>query len=60
MYATWVKIDGMLPWIELKDAYETKTEAQVAVKEILGKIEIKIVKLPEKKRCTKAAVVLSH
>jgi hypothetical protein len=60
MYATWVKIDDTLPWIELKDVYQTKIEAQAAVKEILSKTEIKIVTLPERKRCAKAAVVVSH
>ncbi len=55
MYATWIKIDDTLPWIELKRSYQTKTEARDAAKTILDKIEVRIVKVPEKERHVKAS-----
>lgn len=54
MYATWIKIDDTLPWIELKQSYQTKTEARDAAKTILDKIEVRIVKVPEKERHVKS------
>jgi len=56
MYATWIKIDDTLPWIELKQLYQTRTEARGAAKMILDKIEVRIVKVPEKERHVKASV----
>jgi hypothetical protein len=52
MYSAWIKLDDSLPWIELEEAFQTKTEAQKAVEEVLNKAKIKISKLPkqEKKR----------
>jgi hypothetical protein len=47
MYSAWIKIDDSLPWIELEEAFQTKAEAQKAVKEILCKTKIKISKLPK-------------
>jgi len=49
MYSAWIKIDDSLPWIELEEAFQTKAEAQKAVKEILSKARIKIAKLPTRK-----------
>jgi hypothetical protein len=45
MYSAWIKIDDSLPWIELEEAFQTKAEAQKAVKERLSKVKIKISKL---------------
>ena len=44
-YTTWIKIDESLPWIELKETFQTKTEAKVSAKEKLSAVRIKIVKL---------------
>jgi hypothetical protein len=50
MYSALIKIDDSLPWIELEDAFQTKADAQKAVKEIISKTKIKIAKLPKQKR----------
>ena len=44
-YTAWVKIDHSLPWIELTESFQTKTEAQASAKEKLSGAKIKIVKL---------------
>jgi len=49
MYSAWVKIDDSLPWIELKEAFQTKTEAQGAIKETLSKVKTKIVEMPRER-----------
>jgi hypothetical protein len=59
MYSAWIKLDESLPWIELEEAFQTKAEAQKAVKEILSKAKIKIAKLPKEKH-VKAAIRLRH
>jgi hypothetical protein len=46
-YAAWIKIDRSLPWIELTEMFQTKTEAQASAKEKLNDAKIKIVKLPK-------------
>ena len=46
-YTTWIKIDESLPWIELTETFQTKTEAKVSAKEKLNAVKIKIVKLPQ-------------
>jgi len=50
MYSAWIKIDDNLPWIELEGAFQTKAEAQKAVKERLSKAKTKIVKLPKQEK----------
>jgi hypothetical protein len=45
-YTTWIKIDDSLPWIELREAFRTKTEAQQSAKEKLSAVKIKVVRLP--------------
>jgi len=60
MYSAWIKIDDSLPWIELKEAFQTKTEAQEAIKEKLGKVKIKIVKMPPRKNIIKASITIKH
>jgi hypothetical protein len=47
MYTAWIKIDDSLPWIELKETFQTKTEAEESAKEKLNAVKIKIVKLPQ-------------
>lgn len=60
LYAVWVKIDEALPWIELKGTYETRKEAQKAAKELLGKIEVKIVGFNKKRKEMKALLVMKQ
>ena len=60
MYSAWVKIDDSLPWIELKEAFQTKTEAQEAIKEKLSKVKIKIVEMPLRKNQIKASITVKH
>jgi hypothetical protein len=60
MYTAWIKIDESLPWIELKETFQTKIEAQEAMKEKLSKVKIKIVKMPTKKKPIEASITLKH
>jgi hypothetical protein len=60
MYSAWVKIDDSLPWIELKEAFQTKIEAQEAIKEKLNKVKIKIVEMPPRKKQIKASITVKH
>jgi hypothetical protein len=57
MYAVWVKIGETMPWIELEGIYKTKTEAQKAAKEILSKVQVKIVRVEVKGKPMKAVVM---
>jgi hypothetical protein len=50
LYTVWIKIDETLPWIELKDEYQTRREAKKRAKEFLGSMKTKIVEAPEKER----------
>ena len=54
LYAVWIKIDETLPWIELKGKYRTKREAKKAARDVLDRVEIRVVEMPEKKRQVKA------
>jgi hypothetical protein len=60
MYSAWIKIDDSLPWIELEEAFQTKAEAQKAVKERLSKVKIKIAKLPKQEKQIKATIKVRH
>ena len=60
MYTAWIKIDESLPWIELKETFQTKTEAQKAMREKLTKVKVKIVKMPTKKKPVEASITLKH
>ncbi len=60
MYSAWIKIDESLPWIELEEAFQTKAEAQKAVKEILNRARIKISKLPKQEKRIKASTRVKH
>jgi hypothetical protein len=46
-YTAWIKIDDSLPWIELGEAFQTKTQAHESAKEKLSATKIKIVKVPQ-------------
>jgi hypothetical protein len=60
MYTAWIKIDESLPWIELKETFQTKSEAQEAMKEKLNEVKIKIVKMPTKKKPLGASITVKH
>ena len=46
-YTAWIKIDDSLPWIELRETFQTKIEAQESAKEKLNAVKIKIVRIPQ-------------
>lgn len=46
-YAAWIKIDDSLPWIELRETFQSKTEAHDIAKEKLNTSKIKIVTMPQ-------------
>jgi hypothetical protein len=58
MYAAWIKVDETLPWIELKGTYQTRREAQKAIKDFLNNTEARIVVLPEKQKPMKALATI--
>jgi hypothetical protein len=60
MYSAWIKIDDSLPWIELEEAFQTKAEAEKAVKELLGKAKVKIAKLSKQEKQIKATIKVRH
>jgi hypothetical protein len=47
-YTAWIKIDDSLPWIELKETFQTKTEAKESTKVKLSAVKIKIVSMPQR------------
>ena len=47
-YTAWIKIDDSLPWIELKETFQTKTEAKESTKVKLNAVKIKIIRMPER------------
>jgi len=53
LYTIMIKIDDALPWIELKGAYQTRSEAKKAAKENIEKFEVKIVFTPEQRKTEK-------
>ena len=60
MYSAWIKIDDSLPWIELKEVFQTKTEAQEAIKEKLSKVKIQVVEMPSRNNSIKASITVKH
>lgn len=50
LFAVYVRIDDTLPWIETKGSYSTRKEANMAVKDLLKSVQVKIVSLPEERR----------
>jgi hypothetical protein len=46
-YTAWIKIDLGLPWIELKETFQTKTEAHASAKGKLNGAKIKVIRLPK-------------
>lgn len=60
LYAVWIKIDETLPWIELKETYQTKREAKRAAEKFLNSVKMKIVRVQEKGRQTKALATIKQ
>jgi hypothetical protein len=53
LYGAWIRIGGMLPWIELEGTFRTRQQARKAAREILKHVEIKIVNVPDQKKIMK-------
>ena len=58
MYGVIVKIDETLPWIELKETYETRGEARKAAEDFIRSLQVRIVALPEKRKPMKALATI--
>ncbi|MDH5482575.1 MAG: hypothetical protein OEY22_06845 [Candidatus Bathyarchaeota archaeon] len=58
LYAVWIRIDETLPWIELKETYQTKNEGRKAAKAALNNVEVRIVAMPEKRKQIKALATI--
>ena len=54
LYSIWIKIDETLPWIELKDTYHTRKEANKAAEDFLKSLHMEIVEIPTKGNQIKA------
>jgi hypothetical protein len=54
LYAIWIKIDETLPWIELKEVYQTRKEANKAAEDFLKGLHMRIVEMPVKWNLMKA------
>lgn len=57
LYIVWVRIDETLPWIELKRTYGTLKEAKEATNNFLNSMQIKIVKLPDRRSMEKREAI---
>ena len=44
-YTAWIKIDDSLPWIELRETFQSRTEAHESARTKLSAGKIKIVKM---------------
>ena len=54
LYAIWIRIDETLPWIELKETYQTRKEANKAAEDFLKGLRMEIVEMPMKGNQMKA------
>jgi hypothetical protein len=54
LYSIWIRIEGTLPWIELKGEYATRREATQAAQEAVNNITVKLVNIPQEKRALRA------
>jgi len=54
LYTVWIRIDETLPWIELKETYQTRREAEKAVENVRNNMKMKIVAMQEKGKLMKA------
>jgi hypothetical protein len=53
-----VKIDKTLPWIELKETYETRTKARKAAEDFIKSLQVRVVVLPENRKPMKALATI--
>ena len=60
MYGVVVKIDETLPWIELKQTFETRKEARKAAEDFIRSLQVRVIALPEKRKSMKALVTVRH
>jgi|APFre7841882590_1041340.scaffolds.fasta_scaffold162874_1 hypothetical protein len=60
MYGVMIKIDKTLPWIELKETHETRSEARKAAEAFIRSLQVRIVALPENRKPIKALTTISH
>jgi hypothetical protein len=58
LYGVIVRIDETLPWIELKETYETRGEARKAAEDLIRSLQVRIVALPEKRKPMKALATI--
>jgi len=54
LYAIWIRIDETLPWIELKETYQVRKEANKAAEDFLKGLRMEIVEMPMKGNQMKA------
>lgn len=55
-----IEIDKTLPWIELKETYETRSEARKAAEDFIRCLQVRIVALPENRKPMKALATIRH
>jgi hypothetical protein len=60
LYSIMMKIDKTLPWIELEEIYETRSEARKAAEDFIRGLQVKIVALPENRKPMKALTAIRH
>jgi hypothetical protein len=54
MYSIWIRIEGTLPWIELKGEYATRREARQAAQKAISNVTVKLVSIPREKSAIRA------
>jgi hypothetical protein len=60
LYAIWIRIDETLPWIELKETYQTRKEANKAAEDFLKGLRMEIVEMPMKGNQMKALATVKR
>jgi hypothetical protein len=60
LYVIWIKVDETLPWVELKETYQTRVEARKAAEGFVNTIQMKIVSMPEKRNQMKALATIKR
>jgi hypothetical protein len=58
LYTVLIRVDGTLPWIELKGEFETRKEAQHAAEEAIRKMAVMVVSIPQEKRPLKPLAIM--
>jgi hypothetical protein len=58
LYSIWIRIDETLPWIELKEEYETKEKAKQAAQMVMGRIAVRLVKLSKERKLAESLVTV--